>query len=472
MSSESSPDYVAKDNLFSLYYELTSEIKGKKIEIDEDEYEDNLRVTPLNQIVNYVRECIMILLKKLTKTKPQSVTPTDTDINQYEQLLKKFEERQRNFIKKYFMHRLQREVYEAKIEEYMEMEDEFEEMKAKYKYEDGKFLENDRKDNEILIIRTENTKLKGIIETNESNIQTLKTELDNKDKQIQQLNEQVYNLMKKLEQTEKELNLFSNINININNGNNSDKHNDSNSPNDSLSPVTNRNSSNKNQISKCSFCTYNSNLNEIRGNSANQIKLLNLKNLKPTIHRQHNEVFSYLPSSNNKNHHTETRSTSRKNSHQRNNSMNMYLDKKKIDLISKYLSNKHRRTKTSLQTHNFNTNYNYSNIIGNVVPFYIQQLTNRSCKTNRHSYLSLNQSKHNNSLGASMYSYSHKVSQIKHKKKTVLQKTTRQHSGKNGNYNNSNSKQKIKSGNCTQRGVPSFSYKTAINYSTKSNKKQ
>ena len=145
MSSDSSPDYIAKDNLFSLYYELTSEIKGKKIEIDEDEYEDNLRVTPLNQIVNYVRECIMILLKKLTKTKPQSSTPTDTDINQYEQLLKKFEERQRNFIKKHFMHRLQREVYEAKIEEYMEMEDEFEEMKAKYKYEDGKFLDNDRK---------------------------------------------------------------------------------------------------------------------------------------------------------------------------------------------------------------------------------------------------------------------------------------------------------------------------------------
>ena len=36
MSSDSSPDYIAKDNLFSLYYELTSEIKVKKIEIDED----------------------------------------------------------------------------------------------------------------------------------------------------------------------------------------------------------------------------------------------------------------------------------------------------------------------------------------------------------------------------------------------------------------------------------------------------
>ena len=147
--------------------------------------------------------------------------------------------------------------------------------------------------------------------------------------------------------------------------------------------------------------------------------------------------------------------------------MNMYLDKKKIDLISKYLSNKHKRTKTSLQTHNFNTNYNYSNIIGNVVPFYIQQLTNRSCKSNRHSYLSLNQSKHNNSLGGSIYSYNNKVNQIKNKKKTVLQKTTRQHSGKKGNSNNNSKHKKIQYGNCVQKGNTSLSYRTAINYSTK-----
>ena len=46
---------------------------------------------------------------------------------------------------------------ENKIEEYMEMEDEFEEMKTKLKYEDGRFLKNDRKDNEIIIIRGENS---------------------------------------------------------------------------------------------------------------------------------------------------------------------------------------------------------------------------------------------------------------------------------------------------------------------------
>jgi hypothetical protein len=49
---------------------------------------------------------------------------------------------------------------EHKISEYMEMEEEFEEMKSKFKYEDGRFLNNDRKDNEILILRSENSNKK------------------------------------------------------------------------------------------------------------------------------------------------------------------------------------------------------------------------------------------------------------------------------------------------------------------------
>ena len=64
-----SQDYAAKDNLYSLYYELTSEIKGEKIELDEEEYEENLRNTSLNQIANYIRESIMILIQKYNPKK-------------------------------------------------------------------------------------------------------------------------------------------------------------------------------------------------------------------------------------------------------------------------------------------------------------------------------------------------------------------------------------------------------------------
>ena len=67
-------------------------------------------------------------------------------------ILKQMEESKRKLLKRQFQHRLQRETMEQKILEFSEMETEFEEMKAKFKYEEGKFLTNDRKDNEILIV--------------------------------------------------------------------------------------------------------------------------------------------------------------------------------------------------------------------------------------------------------------------------------------------------------------------------------
>ena len=72
------------------------------------------------------------------------------------------ESKQRNLTKTNFQQKLQIDAMENKIEEYMEMEDEFEEMKTKLKYEDGRFLNNDLKDNEIIIIRGENSILKDL----------------------------------------------------------------------------------------------------------------------------------------------------------------------------------------------------------------------------------------------------------------------------------------------------------------------
>ena len=53
----------------------------------------------------------------------------------------------------------------------MEMEEEFDEMKEKLKYENGKFLHNEKKENEILILRAENTNLKKVIDKNEKTIE-------------------------------------------------------------------------------------------------------------------------------------------------------------------------------------------------------------------------------------------------------------------------------------------------------------
>ena len=53
-----------KEKLYTLFYELTSEIKEEKIEIDEDIYEENLRKTSVFQIIEYIYQTIQILIKK------------------------------------------------------------------------------------------------------------------------------------------------------------------------------------------------------------------------------------------------------------------------------------------------------------------------------------------------------------------------------------------------------------------------
>ena len=118
---------------------------------------------------------------------------------------------------------------ESKIGEYMEMENEFEEMKTKLKYEGGRFLNNDRKDNEIIIIRTENTNLKNIIKKLEEKIEKNNELQISKDRLINDLKEKIKTLEKnKIEiknninnSVREQLNLINGINININNGLNS-----------------------------------------------------------------------------------------------------------------------------------------------------------------------------------------------------------------------------------------------------------
>ena len=56
------------------------------------------------------------------------------------------ENKERYLTKLIFQNKLQKDAMENKISDYMEMEEEFEEMKAKLKYEDGRFLNNARKD--------------------------------------------------------------------------------------------------------------------------------------------------------------------------------------------------------------------------------------------------------------------------------------------------------------------------------------
>ena len=346
-------EILIKEKLYTLFYELTSEIKEAKIEIDEEDYEENIRTTPVFQIIEYIYQSIQILLKKYKKDDIKPFIPNNIEISQYENMLRKYENNYRNLIKKEFQYKLHNETLEYKLEEYMEMEDEFEEMKTKFKYEDGKFLENDRKDNEIIIIRQENTNLKKIISR-------LEKDIEEKNKIISETEKKYQNIKEKLEETEKELNLFSNIdfsNLNLQNISNNNLTGNISSNLIQKNQMSNGNSNNISNLSKTSFYISKNNISEIKGQL--DVKILNLKSTKTAEQKNKHihELFGQNKNIINDMSVNESKTSKNKKSNIRNNSMNMFLDNKKMNLISKYFSNK----KTNKRNTNNHNKFNYKN---------------------------------------------------------------------------------------------------------------
>ena len=235
-----------KELLYNLFYEIKSEILGKKIEIEEEEYQENIRNIQIHKLIQYIHDSIQILISvKIDKAKNEQKIEdeqyyTDNikslnsssklqlekdEIKKYENIIRKLEEKERFLTKIKFQNFLQKEAFENKIEQLMDVEEEYEEMKEKLKYEDGRFLNNDRKDNEILILRRENSKLKNAI--NELEIQNQNLDKLNKEQNeiIYSLNEDIKNLNIKIEEKQAELSLSQNYlsnftshnNMNINN---------------------------------------------------------------------------------------------------------------------------------------------------------------------------------------------------------------------------------------------------------------
>ena len=340
-----------KELLYNLFYEIKSEIINSKIEIEEEEYQENINSTTIPQLVNYIHDSIQILLKKKIEDTREEQKELDKKLNsspnsvnkeekkemnfpEYESIIRNLESKQRILTKNYFQQKLQIDAMENKIEEYMEMEDEFEEMKTKLKYEDGRFLNNDRKDNEILIIRGENSILKTEINKLEEKVKSMEEVLNSKEKKIQEINAELEKIKNKFEQ-KNETNISPSININIRNvhsNNNNDLNNETDNSNIKKSNYNpNRNSTNFITNSKF-FYNY---VNE-------QISLNNKKNTFSSKKKKDNKNYYRNKTSkdkkllsqkikskllNNKNNICDLLSTTRNES----------LDKAKQDLLNKYL---------------------------------------------------------------------------------------------------------------------------------------
>jgi hypothetical protein len=216
LNKNKNSEHKNKELLYNLFYEIKSEILGSKIEIEEDEYQENLKKISIPKLITYIHDSIQILIsskielsknqqkledeKKFSKNKKYSnsdeSSPTILEKQNYESIIRKLEEKERYLTKIRFQDKLQKEAMENKINEYMDMEDEFEEMKTKLKYEDGRFLNNDRKDNEIIIIRSENSKLKNTVDELEKENQKLQNITIEQNKKINSLKEEIEKLNK------------------------------------------------------------------------------------------------------------------------------------------------------------------------------------------------------------------------------------------------------------------------------------
>ena len=229
-------EHKTKELLYNLYYEIKSEILGSKIEIDEDEYQENISKISIPKLITYIHDSIQILITskiELTKTQQRledekffsknnkilNLEQNPISISEkkgYENIIRKLEEKERYLTKIQFQDKLQKEAMENKINEYMDMEDEFEEMKTKLKYEDGRFLNNDRKDNEIIIIRSENSKLKNTVDELENEINKLKNTISEQTKKIDSLKEEIEKLNNRNSEMHRLLLENEDINHNLN----------------------------------------------------------------------------------------------------------------------------------------------------------------------------------------------------------------------------------------------------------------
>jgi len=223
-----------KEQLYVFYLEIKGELTKKNIEIEKSKLQEIANSTNPSTILNYIRELFYMIINiklppEIEKQEINNKTNNQlNDLNQLENHIRKLEYDIRILLQREFQNKIKRDTLEMKLNAYMEMENEFEELKEKVKYEGGKFLNNERKDNEIIILRQENSILKKEIKKYKENNDLYESKIKSEQETITELKKQISSLSKKVTKIEKENinikqpnNHNSSINININNNGNS-----------------------------------------------------------------------------------------------------------------------------------------------------------------------------------------------------------------------------------------------------------
>ena len=362
-----------KNKLYNLYLLINRKISNKN--------ELNITKYTVDDLIKIIQNSIQSILS----------TVNDNYLsNQLENHIIKLESDIRHFTKREFQFKIQKDALEMKIRAYMGVEEEYELLKEKVRYDAGKFLNNDRKDNEIIILRQENSLLKKEIEKYEKKNKEL-SGIIKKDQDIinalKYKNAQLSKLINELKNIKSNNNINnihnnSSINLNIINNNNGNKNNSiiSNSNkklyNMNLTKkyieTLNKNHKNNNLQFKQKLTLYHSPKityqfdinNKNKNKIEKKIKIANTIDNNNLFISTYNKIFNNNTNNNNKN----------RNKKFKGSSISMRLeDNEKSDVINKYLSINNSTSKymSSIKTKSYNK-------ISKSIPKYKVPLSNKN----------------------------------------------------------------------------------------------
>ena len=266
-----------KSQLYSYYLDLLNEISSFSSNINRSYSNKNLDFQNLNIsdiIINIKEATTQLLNDKVSEI--IALNKNNKNYYQLENYTKKIESDLKYYLRLYFEYKIQNDALEEKIRIYRIMQEDFEELKEKVKYEGGRFLNNERKDNEIIILRQENTILKKELSKLEKNNKI--NEILNKDYM-----NKIKNLENEIELLKKKINEYQEINNKKNENNENVKNNINNNININKINKTgnNNNNNNENTLSKWFSKLDIDNVNSIIPNSLTRKNNLNcLKSLK------------------------------------------------------------------------------------------------------------------------------------------------------------------------------------------------
>ena len=268
-------------NIKLLIYELYINLKNSfsKLELNKlsnGTEPDINSSTETSILLNYLKSYINFLIQEKTLYSKNDFDNNNSEIissieiiRQLESYIRKLEDDIKYLIKTHYQNKILRDSLETKLRAYMQIEDDYEKLKEKVRYEEGKFMENDRKDNEINILRRENSNVKKEVlklkkqleklnEIEEKN-QELEAKHHNDEEIIKKLNIKIDNLNSKISDLKEELTNAKNEN------------NEENTKNNLLININDKNINNNFSTTKISFNKYKVHLD--KSNSKSNYKI-------------------------------------------------------------------------------------------------------------------------------------------------------------------------------------------------------